>query len=147
RSGVAGSGSNPGIGRPRLRNLPMCGIAGVLYADAARPVDRVVLRAMGDSIAHRGPDAEGFLAEPGVGLVHRRLSIIDLAGGDQPIGNEDGSLQVVFNGEIYNFQDLRRDLQAKGYRFRTNRDTEVLGLRYEEHGDRLVERLRGMFTF
>jgi asparagine synthase (glutamine-hydrolysing) len=102
---------------------------------------------MGDAIAHRGPDAEGFWSEPGVGLVHRRLSIIDLAGGDQPIANEDDSLQVIFNGEIYNFQELRRGLEAKGHRFRTKSDTEVLVHLYEEDGPAVVQRLRGMFAF
>lgn len=125
----------------------MCGIAGVLFADSHRPVPGEVLRAMGDSIAHRGPDAAGFWSEPGVGLVHRRLSIIDLAGGDQPIANEDESIQVVFNGEIYNFQQLRSDLESRGHRFRTLSDTEVLVHLYEEEGERLVERLRGMFAF
>src|SRR5947209_19295173 len=125
----------------------MCGIAGVLYADPSRPVEADVLRAMGHSIAHRGPDAEGFLSDPGLGLVHRRLSIIDLSGGGQPQGNEDGSVQVVFNGEIYNFRELRRGLESRGHRFRTHSDTEVLVHLYEEEGDRLVERLRGMFTF
>jgi asparagine synthase (glutamine-hydrolysing) len=125
----------------------MCGIAGIIYADRDRPVDPGLLKAMGDSIAHRGPDAEGFWTEPGVGLAHRRLSIIDLEGGDQPIGNEDGSIQVVFNGEIYNYRELRRDLEARGHRLRTRSDTEVLVHLYEEYGSDLVDRLRGMFTF
>lgn len=125
----------------------MCGIAGLLYADRDRPVEPGVLKAMGDAIAHRGPDAEGFWAEPGIGLAHRRLSIIDLAGGDQPIANEDGSIQVVFNGEIYNYQALRSELEGRGHRFRTRSDTEVLVHLYEEHGVDLVERLRGMFAF
>jgi asparagine synthase (glutamine-hydrolysing) len=125
----------------------MCGIAGVLYLDRERPVDRAVLKAMGDRIAHRGPDAEGFFVAPGVGLAHRRLSIIDLAAGQQPLGNEDGSIQVVFNGEIYNYPDLRRGLIEKGHVFRTNSDTEVLVHLYEEAGDALVQRLRGMFVF
>src|SRR5688572_12304381 len=125
----------------------MCGIAGVLYADSRRPVQGEILRALGDSIAHRGPDADGSWSEPGIGLVHRRLSIIDLAGGDQPIANEDESIQVVFNGEIYNFQELRGDLESRGHRFRTRSDTEVLVHLYEELGERLVERLRGMFAF
>src|SRR5437762_11235927 len=104
----------------------MCGIAGVWYADRERPAERAVLQAMGDALAHRGPDASGFWTEPGLGLVHRRLSIIDLEGGDQPLGNEDGRIQVVFNGEIYNFEALRADLLAKGHRFKTRSDTEVL---------------------
>jgi asparagine synthase (glutamine-hydrolysing) len=125
----------------------MCGIAGAFYADSSRPPDSTVLKAMGDAIAHRGPDAEGFLAEPGIGLVHRRLSIIDLSGGDQPIGNEDGSVQIVFNGEIYNYQHLRAGLEARGHRLRTHSDTEVIVHLYEDEGERLVERLRGMFAF
>jgi asparagine synthase (glutamine-hydrolysing) len=125
----------------------MCGIAGILYADPERPVDPAVLRAMGDRIAHRGPDAQGVWIEPGVGLIHRRLSIIDLEGGVQPLGNEDGSVQVVFNGEIYNFQELTRGLEGRGHRFRTRSDTEVLVHLYEEDGEHLAQRLRGMFAF
>ena len=83
----------------------MCGIAGIVTRDSSGLVDTVRLKAMADAIAHRGPDAEGFFTQdPGVGLAHRRLSIIDLEGGNQPIGNEDGSIQIVFNGEIYNFE-------------------------------------------
>ena len=125
----------------------MCGIAGVFFAHPVRSVDQEVLRGMGQAIAHRGPDAEGFFREPGIGLVHRRLSIIDLAGGDQPIANENGSIQVVFNGEIYNYRELRAGLEKVGHRFQTNSDTEVLVHLYEDMGERLVEKLRGMFTF
>ncbi|MHB8974338.1 MAG: asparagine synthase (glutamine-hydrolyzing) [Pirellulaceae bacterium] len=125
----------------------MCGIAGLFYADRFRPVDPVVLKAMADAIAHRGPDAEGFFRGDGIGLAHRRLSIIDLSSGGQPMGNEDDSIQVVFNGEIYNFQQLRDELIAKGHRFRTRSDTEVLVHLYEELGEELVTRLRGMFAF
>jgi asparagine synthase (glutamine-hydrolysing) len=124
----------------------MCGIAGVLYFDH-RPVDRGLLRAMGDSIAHRGPDSEGFFATPGLGLVHRRLSIIDLKGGDQPIANEDNSIQIVFNGEIYNYAHLRTNLQQAGHRFATNSDTETLVHLYEDHGSAMAQSLRGMFAF
>jgi asparagine synthase (glutamine-hydrolysing) len=102
---------------------------------------------MAAAIAHRGPDAEGVWTGRGVGLAHRRLSIIDLAGGDQPIGNEDNSIQVVFNGEIYNYRELKGELEQRGHRFRTNSDTEVLVHLYEEMGDSLVDRLRGMFAF
>ena len=125
----------------------MCGIAGVLYADSHRCADRSVLQQMGDAIAHRGPDGEGFFRANNVGLIHRRLAIIDLAGGDQPIANEDESVQVVFNGEIYNYPELRRQLEGRGHVFRTNSDTEVLVHLYEDFGSDLVKHLRGMFAF
>jgi len=125
----------------------MCGIAGIFYADRLQPVDADRLTRMADAIAHRGPDGAGTFCAPGVGLAHRRLSIIDLEGGRQPIGNEDGSIQVVFNGEIYNYRQLHAELEARGHRFATHSDTEVLVHLYEEMGERLVERLRGMFAF
>src|SRR5690349_14687237 len=124
----------------------MCGIAGLLHFDA-RPVEHAKLRAMVAAIAHRGPDAEGVWTERGIGLAHRRLSIIDLAGGNQPLGNEDGQIQVVFNGELYNYRQLKDQLEAKGHRFETRSDTEVLVHLYEELGDDMVNRLRGMFAF
>ena len=125
----------------------MCGIAGRFNYDPLRPIDRGVLTAMTDAVAHRGPDASGYHVAPGIGLGHRRLSIIDLATGDQPLCNEDGTVWTVFNGEIYNFADVRADLAARGHRFRTSSDTEIIVHGYEEWGDRAVERFRGMFAF
>ena len=125
----------------------MCGIAGVLYSDSERLVDSAVLKDMGDAIAHRGPDGEGYFRAKNVGLVHRRLSIIDLEGGRQPISNEDESIHVVFNGEIYNYRELRAELETQGHVFRTNSDTEVLVHLFEEHGPSLCTKLRGMFAF
>ena len=125
----------------------MCGIAGILYSDICRSVDRSVLRQMGNAIAHRGPDGEGMFRSRNVGFVHRRLAIIDLAGGDQPIGNEDNSIQIVFNGEIYNYPELREQLISRGHEFRTRSDTEVIVHLYEEHGEDCVRCLRGMFAF
>jgi asparagine synthase (glutamine-hydrolysing) len=125
----------------------MCGIAG--YAGWTRAAERGAsdLRRMCGAIRHRGPDDEGHFVAPGVALGMRRLSIIDVAGGRQPIGNEDGSVQVVFNGEIYNHRALQRELEGRGHRFVTTSDTETLVHLYEEEGDRLVHRLRGMFGF
>ncbi len=125
----------------------MCGITGRFNYDSSRPVDRDVLGAMTDAVAHRGPDAAGYYHAPGIGLGHRRLSIIDLSTGDQPLANEDGTVQVVFNGEIYNFADVRAELITRGHRFRTGSDTEIIVHGYEEWGDRCVDRFRGMFAF
>lgn len=125
----------------------MCGICGRLSLDPGAPVDRELLSRMNDAILHRGPDGSGQFVDGPVGLGHRRLSIIDLHTGAQPIGNEDGAIQVVFNGEIYNFRALRAELEAKGHTFRTTTDTEVIVHLYEEVGDRCVERFEGMFAF
>lgn len=122
----------------------MCGITGFVNADLARPADGAVVRRMCDVIRHRGPDDEGYLVEGPVALGMRRLSIIDLAGGKQPISNEDGSVTVVFNGEIYNYRELRAELTAKGHRFTTQSDTEVLAHLYEEEGEGLLKRLNAM---
>lgn len=124
----------------------MCGIAGIALKEGTRPVDVALLQAMTDRLRHRGPDAEGTFSAPGIGLGSRRLSIIDLETGDQPIANEDGSLVVVCNGEIYNYVELRAELLAAGHEFRTQSDTEVIVHLYEEHGVGCVERLRGMFA-
>ena len=125
----------------------MCGIAGICLDDIGAPVDRALLDAMTASLAHRGPDGQGRYIAPHVGLGHRRLSIIDLAGGDQPIFNEDGTIAIVFNGEIYNYKELRSDLLSRGHRFKTQSDTEVIVHLYEEFGDACVEQMNGMFAF
>ena len=125
----------------------MCGIVGIAHADDARPVAQRAIRTMCDAIRHRGPDDEGMFLDGPAGLGMRRLSIIDLAGGAQPIANEDESLVIVFNGEIYNYRELRTDLMARGHRFRSAGDTETILHLYEEHGPECVERLRGMFAF
>jgi len=125
----------------------MCGIAGRFNYDPLRPVARDVLQAMTDAVRHRGPDAAGYHVDGGIGLGHRRLSIIDLSTGDQPLANEDGSVHVVFNGEIYNFAEVRQELVAHGHAFRTRSDTEVIVHGYEQWGERCVERFRGMFAF
>src|SRR2546423_4756443 len=124
----------------------MCGICGLVSLDGASSPDRAALEAMNETMGHRGPDSEGVLVDGPVGLAVRRLSIIDLEGGDQPIGNEDRRVQVVQNGEIYNYRELRADLERRGHRFSTRSDTEVLVHLYEERGPGFVEELRGMFA-
>ena len=125
----------------------MCGICGKLNFDRDKPVSSGLLKRMADTISHRGPDDEGYYRSGPVGLGFRRLSIIDLAMGHQPLSNEDGTVWIVFNGEIYNFEELREDLLARGHMFRTRTDTEVIVHLYEEYGTACVERLRGMFGF
>src|SRR6266849_8590343 len=125
----------------------MCGIAGVVQSHRDGAVDYATIQRMCEAIVHRGPDDEGIFVKDGVGLGMRRLSIIDLAGGHQPVFNEDRSVWVVFNGEIYNFPELRADLEKRGHRFHTHTDTEVIVHLYEDFGPRCVEKLRGMFAF
>lgn len=123
----------------------MCGIAGYLSAPGERPDERIV-RAMCDRIVHRGPDGHGYFTDSRIALGQRRLSIIDVEGGRQPLANEDGSLQIIFNGEIYNYQELMDGLKSRGHVFQTRSDTEVMVHLYEEVGERLPEYLNGMFA-
>jgi asparagine synthase (glutamine-hydrolysing) len=122
----------------------MCGICGIAATNGG--VDRARLEAMSATLVHRGPDSEGTLVDLPVGVAARRLAIIDLPSGDQPIANEDGTIHVVQNGEIYNYRDLRAELERSGHRFSTAGDTEVIVHLYEEHGDEFADRLRGMFA-
>ena len=130
----------------------MCGIAGyVTVSNKIHAGD--MLRKMAGAMSHRGPDDEGFFYSESksgneyIGLAHRRLSIIDLTTGHQPIGNEDGTVQIVFNGEIYNYQELRDELISRGHVFQTASDTETIVHAYEEYGETCLEKLRGMFAF
>ncbi|MDZ7752501.1 MAG: XrtA/PEP-CTERM system amidotransferase [Gammaproteobacteria bacterium] len=125
----------------------MCGIVGIFDTRGRRDIDRELLHRMNESQHHRGPDEGGLHTEPGVGLGHRRLSIIDLSSGQQPLYNEDETVVVVYNGEIYNFPDLTAELLAAGHTFRTHCDTEVIVHAWEEWGEDCVKRFRGMFAF
>jgi asparagine synthase (glutamine-hydrolysing) len=125
----------------------MCGICGVHEYASSMRVDRQQLARMNATLVHRGPDEDGFFVRDRVGLAMRRLRIIDLAGGAQPIANEDETISIVFNGEIYNYRELRKDLIRLGHRFRTQSDTEVIVHAYEEFGVQCVEHLDGMFAF
>lgn len=125
----------------------MCGIAGIVSTAAGQRIEAATVRRMCQAIVHRGPDEEGIFVKDGIGLGMRRLSIIDLAGGRQPVFNEDRTVWVVFNGEIYNFPELREDLLKRGHRFSTHTDTEVIVHLYEEMGPDCVHKLRGMFAF
>ena len=130
-----------------MRGKFMCGICGIVNFNATDPVDRQLVERMTFAQVHRGPDDDGYFVENNVGLGHRRLSIIDLSGGKQPIFNEDGSVVVVFNGEIYNFADLTSDLVSRGHVFRTRTDTETIVHAYEEYGLECMKDFRGMFAF
>lgn len=125
----------------------MCGLAGLFDLKGRRPYPPHLVRAMADVLAHRGPDGDGFFHEAGVAIGHRRLSIIDLAGGTQPMSLPDGSLTAVQNGEIYNYRELRAELEMHGCRFRTNSDTETFLHGWRVWGENLVDHLRGMFVF
>src|SRR6266513_188736 len=126
----------------------MCGINGIAFSSqSGRRVDADLLCRMRDVITHRGPDDEGIFIDENVGLGHRRLSIVDVAAGHQPMTNEDSSLYITFNGEIYNHADYRDELISRGHEYRTHCDTETILHLYEEHGQASVDHLRGMFAF
>jgi asparagine synthase (glutamine-hydrolysing) len=125
----------------------MCGICGILNYDIEQPVEPSIMKAMNDVMLHRGPDDEGFYVKGNIGLGHRRLSIIDLATGQQPMSNEDKTVWIVYNGEIYNYLNLRKDLQNRGHLFSTHSDTETIVHAYEEYGAACTELIRGMFAF
>jgi asparagine synthase (glutamine-hydrolysing) len=125
----------------------MCGIVGILKLDPRETVDEARLKRMRDVLRHRGPDGEGLWIDGPIGLGHRRLAIVDVAGGQQPMTNEDGSAWITYNGEIYNHAALRPGLEAKGHRYQTRSDTETILHLYEEEGERCVEQLQGMFAF
>ena len=125
----------------------MCGICGVVFFDERREADPHLLRTMNQTLVHRGPDDEGYVIDGPAALAARRLSIIDLTTGHQPIGNEDGSIWAALNGEIYNHQDVRQELEGRGHVFRTRCDTEVITHAYEEWGEDCVQRFNGMFAF
>ena len=124
----------------------MCGIAGIVDLQA-RPVELALMHRLCEVLAHRGPDDEGYYITGPVALGQRRLAILDLAGGRQPMSNEDGTVWITFNGEIYNFRDLRARLEGLGHRFATRSDTEVIVHAYEQYGPACVKELRGMFAF
>ena len=122
----------------------MCGIVGFINKSKNK---KEIIKAMAEKINHRGPDGEGFYIDDEIALGHKRLSIIDVVGGEQPIYNENENLVLIFNGEIYNYKILQRELKEKNHIFKTNSDTEVLVHGYEEWGENVVKHLRGMFAF
>ena len=125
----------------------MCGLAGIFDQRDTRPIDGALLERMGETLRHRGPDGDGLFRQPGIGLAHRRLSIIDLSLGHQPMTSDDGAFTVAFNGEIYNFADLKEELVGRGRRFNTHCDTEVILQAWSVWGPACIDRFRGMFAF
>src|SRR4051794_40156177 len=125
----------------------MCGIAGLVSLEGLPPDADAVATRMRDVITHRGPDEAGLYCDGHAALAHRRLSIVDLSTGQQPLANEDGQVRVIFNGEIYNHAEIRRDLEQHGHQYRTQSDTETIVHAYEQWGDDAVDRFRGMFAF
>ena len=125
----------------------MCGIAGIFHCGTIKPVDPARVERMCDALVHRGPDDSGVWTAPGVGLGFRRLAIIDLAGSPQPMHSADARATIVFNGEIYNFRELRRELEGLGAEFRTHGDTEVILAAWRQWGTECLSRLHGMFAF
>src|SRR5690242_6221161 len=125
----------------------MCGIVGLFDTKGKREFDRLLVGRLNQTQVHRGPDEGEVYIEPGVGFGHRRLSIMDVSSGHQPLFNEDGSVAVIFNGEIYNFQELARKLVSAGHTFRTHCDTEDIVHAWEEWGEQCVDHFRGMFAF
>src|SRR5437016_3351784 len=123
----------------------MCGICGIAYADRAQIADASLIAAMSDSISHRGPDDAGVHVVGNVGLGHRRLSIVDVSGGHQPMSNEDGRVWITFNGEVYNHADFRARLESNGHHYKTRCDTEAIIHLYEDLGADVASALHGMF--
>src|SRR5437667_1125709 len=124
----------------------MCGIAGIINLAGQRRIPEGSIQRMARALLHRGPDEEGFLVRPGLALANRRLSIVGLADGKQPIANEDRSVSVVFNGELFDYPEVKAQLQSKGHQFRTHCDTELIPHLYEDHGEAVFEKLRGQFA-
>src|SRR5271167_1910321 len=124
----------------------MCGIAGIVNLTEPSPIDPQIVRRMADAITHRGPDDDGYFFRPGIGMANRRLSIVGLADGKQPIANEDRSVSVVFNGELFDYPEKKKALEARGHHFRTHCDTELIPHTWEDHEEDLFSQLRGQFA-
>src|SRR3954464_5545100 len=124
----------------------MCGIAGIISLSGPAPIDGAIARRMAEAIVHRGPDEDGYFTRAGGGLATRRLSTVGLGDGRQPLYNEDRSIAVVYNGELFDYPEVKAQLQSRGHQFRTHCDTELLPHLWEDHGEGMLERLRGQFA-